>query len=1016
MSRLFFIVWVVLLAPLGLAEESALGSGGEVRVPLPNYTQLIERSRAPKAPAPFAIGHADISAVITQHDDQTSAQVDIAVTIQTFESSWTLVPLLPLGVALSQASIDGQAVPLVQTPDGLAWSTDRAGTVNLHLSYQTRARRSEHGYTLNLSTPRAASTALNVVYPGVDADLAVMPSNVQHHIEENGRTRVSATVPPTDSIVIAWRSPGLRDYALSRAYYRGELIEQAVVWTAKYQVEVFAGDSHVLPLLPNSLTLVELSVDGQAATVLEENNFFTILVSGQGLHQIEAVFQTPVRQADGPPWIDLRIPRVPMSQFELRLPGAKEIQVTPAANVIHETAEDHTEAQIFMPLAENLRFTWLDAVPQDLQVQVRANASLYHSLYAEEGVLHGQAIIAYEISRGELNQLELNLPIDALVNRVQGDGIIDWTVLPAEGDASRKQLKVFLNRAVQGEYILTIAYERLLGPDQQEAVTAPILQAQAMQRQRGMLALLAGPELILKPLNAEGAAEVGENQLPAFVRNQISQPVEHTYKYTELPTLSFAIAAPERKQGQFDAQIDTLISIGEVSMRASATVEINLKAGSLMDLALQLPENVNVLNVTGPALRARQVHANEAGQIIQLEFNREMDGQFRIEVAYERLMNDGGAEFEVPTLQVSNAEVAHGRIAVEALTAVEVQASTTEQLSSLDINELPQQLVLKTTNPILLAYKYVGAEPPARLALRMIRHRQIDVQVAAIEDAHYQSLITRDGLAVTKARFLVRNSRRQFLRLDLPEHSQVWSAFVDGQAEKPARAGDNPAAVLIKLINSASGFPVEIVYAAPVQTLELSGTLSYRLPRPDIIVTNSRWDVYLPVGPHYRIAHSDLDIIQAGRWTNPRRETSAAAGGAETALGQPLRIEVPTQGIHFGFTKLYANQSTEDVGFIIRYVALELNRLGWALSVIGALLIWAGIIVLWNRRLWNRRAQSSRWLVAILFLLGAGLLLAAIGYLQASPLPASVTSIAVALIGFIGLGLQRFRAWRQSNA
>ena len=49
----------------------------------------------------------------------------------------------------------------------------------------------------------------------------------------------------------------------------------------------------------------------------------------------------------------------------------------------------------------------------------------------------------------------------------------------------------------------------------------------------------------------------------------------------------------------------------------------------------------------------------------------------------------------------------HGRIAIEALSALEVQASLVEQLSSLEINELPRQLVLKTTNPILLAYRYV---------------------------------------------------------------------------------------------------------------------------------------------------------------------------------------------------------------------------------------------------------------------------------------------------------------------
>ena len=141
-------------------------------------------------------------------------------------------------------------------------------------------------------------------------------------------------------------------------------------------------------------------------------------------------------------------------------------------------------------------------------------------------------------------------------------------------------------------------------------------------------------------------------------------------------------------------------------------------------------------------------------------------------------MGDGDPEPRVPTVSVADAEVEHGRIAVEALSAVEVRATAADQLSSLDVNELPQQLVLKTTNPILLAYKYVHAEPPFRLALKITRHQEIDVQVAAIEKAHYSTLYTRDGLAVTKATFIVRNSREQFLKLALPEGSKVTASRV----------------------------------------------------------------------------------------------------------------------------------------------------------------------------------------------------------------------------------------------
>ena len=105
---------------------------------------------------------------------------------------------------------------------------------------------------------------------------------------------------------------------------------------------------------------------------------------------------------------------------------------------------------------------------------------------------------------------------------------------------------------------------------------------------------------------------VGENQLPAFVRNRLEMTIAHTYKYIDRAAqLMVKAVAPERKQGIFDAQVDTLISIGEVTLKGSATVQIDVKSGSIMALRLRLPPNVNVLGVTGPSLRTHQVHQDE---------------------------------------------------------------------------------------------------------------------------------------------------------------------------------------------------------------------------------------------------------------------------------------------------------------------------------------------------------------------------------------------------------------------
>jgi len=494
--------------------------------------------------------------------------------------------------------------------------------------------------------------------------------------------------------------------------------------------------------------------------------------------------------------------------------------------------------------------------------------------------------------------------------------------------------------------------------------------------------------------------------------------VAHTYKYvSEAPSLTVETVAPERTQGIFDVQVDTLVSIGEVTLKGAASVEIDVKSGAIMSLDLQLPENLNILGVTAPSLRSDDVIVGD-GQRIALAFTQEMTGQFRIEVNYERILTDAEADPIIPTLHVVGAEVEHGRVAIEALTAVEIQPLVAEQLTALEVSELPQQMILKTTNPILLAFKYVQANPPARLQLRITRHEQIDVQVAAIENAAYTTLFTRDGLAVTTASLAVRNSRRQFLRLQLPADSDIWSVFVDGKPAKPARTdsppGEDGNTVLIRMINSADAFPVEIVYATPASALSFYGAVDFNLPRPDMVVTHTRWDLFLPQGPDYRAPDSNMDVLHSGRPVNPEVAAKLALARTADALesyGQPLRINVPQQGVHFAFEKLYATQAPEDPNVRIGYTSATGHQLGELLGLIGIVLMWAGIFALSSPGISLPRQVVFTGIGA-----GGLMVLIAIG-----PLGGSITMVAVVALvlaaGFaIYHSMPHFRAWRATEA
>ncbi len=787
---------------------------GQVTLPLEEYQRLLQQATIQplSAPSSYAIGQTVLNVVFHQRDGHVTATVQAQVEVETFEDEWTLVALLSPGAALESARINGAPVQLVQRAEGLFWLAEKRQKATVHLSYHVDARFSDRAYITSLPIPKAAATRFALQIPQTHIDLAVAPSaNLVTNETETGTT-ANGTAPSTHSIMVSWRVAVEREYVLSRADYTGAIQattqapnrDSAIVWHAIIDAEMLIDGEVTVPLISTATTLIELKIDGKPATVFSEEGRFAVRLAGAGKHRIDLSFLSAVTYPDGVPSTSFDIPDVPVSRFELTLDGGKLVQANPqngpAASVDISNENKTTVATFFIPMSTRLALNWMEALPADVAVESRANAVVYQAVHAAEGVLYGLASIRYEITRGEANALEFSIPASAQVNHITSPAaaIADWIIVEGEaksGDTHEKSgdthIRVFLNRAVTGEFILNVAYEQLL-EDQHEnggdavagpiPIPVPILRALQVARQKGMVALLSGPDLALAPLQHADMSEVGENQLPAFFRNQLEQTVSHTYKYhSATAQLAVNAVTPERQQGKFNAQIDTLISIGEVTLKGQVSIENDVKSGVLRELSLLLPADVNILGVSGPSIRNHTITVEDELQRVDIEFTREMDGQFRIELNYERIMLDGAAETTVPRVEVVDADVEHGRIAIEALSVLEVQASLVEQLSSLEINELPRQLVLKTTNPILLAYRYVRTEKPFALQLRITRHEEIDVQVAAIDVATYQTLFTTDGLAVTRVQFDVRNSRRQFLRLSLPPDSEIWSVFCQRQ-------------------------------------------------------------------------------------------------------------------------------------------------------------------------------------------------------------------------------------------
>ena len=694
--RSFTATLAVLAAVAGAAAEEA-PPAGHVQIPVDVYNRLVETARDPSrtprpAPAGYALGNARVAVTVRAASASASGEARVELAIDVLEEQWVLVPVLPSGTAVDAATVAGEPVQLVAAPSGLGWATNKRGSYAMTLAYRVDAQRSPGGFALALPVPQAAAISLTATLPGSGLDVSVIPAAGTRVSPGGGVTRVEATVPTTGGLQISWRTPSGRGHSISRAHYKGRLVGEAVVWTGDLGVDVFSDETATVALLPRGMTLSTLAVDGKETAVLVEGDRFATLVKGMGAHTVRVGFETPVLRKDGPPRVALQVPRIPISRFDLTLPGRKELKVTPASSVASRVNGGVTAATVYVPLTEVVTLEWSEAVPEEVKAEVSANAEVYHVVHAQEAVLYVHARVHYEVSRGATNRIHLRVPPGVQVNRIEaaGGAVADWRLAPAPPGRPRVA-SIFLNRDLAGALLLDVHYDRSLGAPGQD-LELPLLRVENAQRQRGMVALLASSDLTLDPRDETAGTRVGENQLPAFVRETIDKTVAHTFKYVEEPPrLVVRARTPDPVLGKFDAQVDTLVSLGDVAVTGAASVEIHVKSGRLTELQLELPDDVNLLSLSGPSLRSQKAAPSGGGLLVELAFTQEMEGQFRLDLAYERILSEtqGESRVEVPTPRVRGAEVEQGRIAVEALSAVEVRPAAAEQLTPLDVAELP---------------------------------------------------------------------------------------------------------------------------------------------------------------------------------------------------------------------------------------------------------------------------------------------------------------------------------------
>ena len=153
---------------------------------------------------------------------------------------------------------------------------------------------------------------------------------------------------------------------------------------------------------------------------------------------------------------------------------------------------------------------------------------------------------------------------------------------------------------------------------------------------------------------------------------------------------------------------------------------------------------------------------------------------------------------------------------------------------------------------------------------RRVREQESGL-AASISLADLTTVIHPDGRYRARAAYNIRNFKLQFLELELPPDSQVWSVHVSGQPVRPAKlVRQGRTVTLLPLQKTSAGdfsSKVELIYSGRLDAPLSSGSqVRPNAPRilSDAPVSRTLWTVLLPREYRVRLAANESNLEDVG--------------------------------------------------------------------------------------------------------------------------------------------------------
>ncbi|MEE3370649.1 MAG: hypothetical protein VX346_15020 [Planctomycetota bacterium] len=434
---------------------------------------------------------------------------------------------------------------------------------------------------------------------------------------------------------------------------------------------------------------------------------------------------------------------------------------------------------------------------------VQANAEWQAVLRIGERRVDLESKVLFTVRDRPLSAVQISLPSSLSVTGVEAPGEFEWAI---SGEEPQRQLAVYLASHQRGEFALLVK-GTLPREDPVADVPLPRLSVLDVERQGGAFAIQVDPAYNATVAELVNCTSVLEQQVHRWLSPEQRRVTQRVVRFRDGEYSGVVRVARERA----DVKIFAISNVRVTPRTIEETIllDYQVERAGIRRLTFLLPEYFSAADLRVPLLRQRTVSqvANRPGWVrFQLDLQDEVMGQVQVLIKHDRLLSDDVQTAPIPV--VEEGEMTSRFVVLESAGRDEVVVEERDGLDSLTRQQTSRALVSELLQDgIQQAYAVRGDTNDPRLRFRNRPRTAVQTAGALIGKAETRLVMDGSGAYRAQVTFQVNNDTEQYLEVELPLDSDLWTVTVAGDSVKPTRVSSStgPQHVRVPLVKTAEG-------------------------------------------------------------------------------------------------------------------------------------------------------------------------------------------------------------------